>query len=84
MEKNTQVFIGGDDGFEGSEPRRDCRDTFQEVMERRLNRRALLKGAAALSPLFVAGGALTSPAAEEAKLNALKQCRLAFTIEAAD
>jgi len=57
MEKNTQVFLGGDVGFEGTEPRRDCSDTLYEVMERRLNRRSLMKGAAAFAPLFVIGGA---------------------------
>ncbi len=69
MEKNTQVFLGGDVGFEGSEPRRDCSDTMYEVMERRMNRRSILKGAAAMAPLFVAGGALTGPT-EEAKAQA--------------
>ncbi|MBI1353671.1 MAG: DUF839 domain-containing protein [Acidobacteria bacterium] len=77
MKKNTQVFLSGDVGFEGTEPRRDCSDTFYEVMERRINRRSLLKGAAALAPLFVVGGAATGPAAEKA--NAQASNPLGFT-----
>ncbi len=36
---NQAIFPGGDVGFEGSEPRRDTGDTFDEVLSRRIQRR---------------------------------------------
>lgn len=44
-----------DSGYwEGLEPRRDCSDTFDEVLSRRIKRRTLLTGGV-LSPLFCMG-----------------------------
>lgn len=48
------LFLSGDVGFEGSEPRRSCSDTFHEVLERRLQRRSVLRGGA-WAPLFCIG-----------------------------
>ncbi len=52
--KNRALFPKGDVGFEGNEPRRDCSDTFEEVLGRRIKRRSVLKGAAAAFPLLAA------------------------------
>ena len=51
---DKRLFLSGDVGFEGSEPRRACSDTFDEVLSRRIQRRSLLKGGA-LAPLFTLG-----------------------------
>ncbi len=48
------LFPSGDVGFEGHDPRRDCSDTFDEILSRRIQRRSLLKGSA-LAPLFCMG-----------------------------
>jgi len=66
MSKKPDIFWRGDIGHEGNEPRRDCSDTIGEVIERRLSRRDLLKGAAASTPAMVIGAA----AAEKAKAGA--------------
>ena len=47
-------IASGDFEGEGYESRRDCGDTFDEVLERRLHRRSLLKGSV-LAPLFSIG-----------------------------
>lgn len=51
---NKTIFPSVDIGFEGTEPRRDCSETFDEVLSKRIQRRALLKGGA-LAPLFHLG-----------------------------
>ncbi|MCB1018415.1 MAG: PhoX family phosphatase [Bryobacterales bacterium] len=63
MPVNKTLFPQGDVGFEGSEPRRESLDTFEDVCKRRLSRRSLFKGAAAFAPLFAVAGA----APEQAK-----------------
>lgn len=52
--KSHSPFPSGDTGFEGTEPRRDCSDTFDEVLSRRIRRRCLLK-IGSLAPLFHLG-----------------------------
>ena len=66
MSNKPNICWGGDIGHEGNEPRRDCSDTFQEVVDRRFNRRDLLKGAAAGAPVL----ALGSVAADQAQAGA--------------
>ena len=51
---NQPLFLSGDVGFEGSEPRRPCSDTFDEVLSRRIRRRSILQGGA-MAPLFCLG-----------------------------
>ena len=56
MASETPKFQSGDVGFEGYEPRREAAgDTFDQVIERRIARRSLLKGGAAIAPLFALG-----------------------------
>ena len=40
------LFISGDVGFEGSEPRRSCSDTLDDMLSRRMRRRSILQGGA--------------------------------------
>lgn len=52
MSDQKTEFLRGDCGFEGNEPRRTDADTFEEIVNRRIDRRSLLKGAASTAPLF--------------------------------
>ncbi len=48
------IFPSGDAGFEGHEPQRSCGETLDEVLNRRIRRRSLLKSCT-LAPLFCVG-----------------------------
>ncbi len=49
-----RLFPSGDVGFEGTEPRRACSDTLDEVLSRCMMRRSILQGGA-MAPLFCLG-----------------------------
>lgn len=57
------LFLSGDVGFEDSEPRRSCSDTFHEVLERRLQRRSVPRHGA-WAPLFCIGSPANLKGAE--------------------
>lgn len=65
MSHEKALFPKGDTGHEGWEPRRETGDTFEEVCERRLSRRSLLKGAAAFAPLFTVAGVTSEKASAQ-------------------